>query len=397
MSVDAEWSTPEALRAQVQRAWDTGRILAATLQEEPLFPLPLQLRRPGSAALASRYDEVRKWIRTLEEGSRPATGHGYTLRWKEVRHRQIGHNRMPCAAEVPTREDALWLVQKSREARRFDELSVVTLKVFPELRSWMVRRPLRLLQHADEWELILDVLAWFRAHPRPGLYLRQVDVPGVDTKFIEHRAGLLSELLEQVLPPDMVDARVPSSDFEGRFGLRSKPVRVRFRLLDPRLYLQGLSDLAVPATELARLRLSVERVFITENEVNGLAFPEVPGGLVVFGLGYSLERLGALPWLASSRLYYWGDIDTHGFAMLDRLRAVFPHAISMLMDRETFLAHRRLWVEERDPHPGQLDRLTESEAALFQDLQLHRFGTRRRLEQERIGYGWLERALLVCT
>jgi hypothetical protein len=257
----------------------------------------------------------------------------------------------------------------------------------------MVKRPLRLLEHSDEWERVLAVLAWFRAHPRPGLYLRQLDVPGVDTKFIERRAGLLAELLERVLPLDAVDARAPCSDFESRFGLRSKPVRIRFRILDPQLYVRGLSDLTVPAAELAGLHLPVERVFITENEVNGLAFPEVPGGFVVFGLGYSLERLGELSWLASKRLYYWGDIDTHGFAMLDRLRAVFPHALSMLMDRETFLAHETQWVEEREPHPGQLSRLTESEAALFQDLQLNRLGMRRRLEQERIGYGWLEQAL----
>ncbi|MGV9668202.1 Wadjet anti-phage system protein JetD domain-containing protein [Nocardia niigatensis] len=27
---------------------------------------------------------------------------------------------------------------------------------------------------------------------------------------------------------------------------------------------------------------------------------------------------------ASPRLLYWGDIDTHGFAILDRLRQSFP-------------------------------------------------------------------------
>ena len=42
---------------------------------------------------------------------------------------------------------------------------------------------------------------------------------------------------------------------------------------------------------------------------------------------------------ASLDLVYWGDLDTHGFAILNRLRECFPHARSMLMDRATLLAH----------------------------------------------------------
>jgi hypothetical protein len=34
---------------------------------------------------------------------------------------------------------------------------------------------------------------------------------------------------------------------------------------------------------------------------------------------------------------YWGDLDTHGFAILDELRAHCPHAESLLMNRATFL------------------------------------------------------------
>jgi hypothetical protein len=43
MSAPSEWTTPEALRVQVQRAWDTGRLLAASLSgwlEHALARLP---------------------------------------------------------------------------------------------------------------------------------------------------------------------------------------------------------------------------------------------------------------------------------------------------------------------------------------------------------------------
>lgn len=52
----------------------------------------------------------------------------------------------------------------------------------------------------------------------------------------------------------------------------------------------------------------------------------------------------------------WGDIDTHGFAILDRLRRHFPQVRSMLMDRATLLAHEGQWVTEQAQHvahPGK--------------------------------------------
>lgn len=40
------------------------------------------------------------------------------------------------------------------------------------------------------------------------------------------------------------------------------------------------------------------------------------------------------------------DIDTHGFRILDQLRAVHPHVASMLMDEETLLAHSNAWGKD---------------------------------------------------
>ena len=76
--------------------------------------------------------------------------------------------------------------------------------------------------------------------------------------------------------------------------------------------------------------------------------------LVIFGAGYGWEALAQARWLTFCTLYYWGDIDTYGFHMLDRLRASFPHARSFLMDRETLLEHRAMWVEESPTFGGEL-------------------------------------------
>jgi hypothetical protein len=262
--------------------------------------------------------------------------------------------------------------------------------------DWMARHPLRALEHSDDWQHVLAVMTWFLAHPRPGLYVRQLDIPGVDTKFVEARKGLLAELLDRVLSPTAIDLTAKGArNFDERYGLRTKPAVIRFRILDERLFIAGMSDIATPAAEFARLHLPVERVFITENETNGLAFPDAPRSIVIFGLGYGLERLSEIEWLRSKSIYYWGDIDTHGFAILDRLRGGFPRVRSFLMDLDTLMAHRHQWVQEREEehHEGPLDRLTADERSVYEALAFDRLGRRVRLEQERISYQHLVQAL----
>jgi hypothetical protein len=65
-----------------------------------------------------------------------------------------------------------------------------------------------------------------------------------------------------------------------------------------------------------------------------------------------LEPLG---WLAGLDFVYWGDVDMHGFVILNRLRYHLPHARSMLMDRATLLGRREHWATKPFPAAAALD------------------------------------------
>lgn len=394
MKPHENWTGPTDIRRRLHALWMDGRILAAQF-DQSLFPLRIPLKRPEPAVMASRFDDVRRWAEGLSLGDRDRLGYGYSIEWIEIRHRELGRQKLPRAVVVPSFEDAVQLLERSLDADEFRALADETLRVFPALRSWLARRPLVVLEHAVEWKIVLAVLLWLRDRRQPDVYLRQIDIPGIDTKFIERRLSLLSELLTEVLEDDL--GRVPARivGFERRLGFRSKPRRIRFRILDPTCRIAGLSDLTVPADQFAQLDLPVERVFVTENEINGLAFPEVSNSAVVFGLGYGLERLGDVAWLKERDVFYWGDLDTHGFAMLDRLRARLPTLRSFLMDRETLTVHSSLWGEEQETQrfTGSLACLTADETCVFDDLRLDRLGYRVRLEQERLPFRWIERAI----
>lgn len=381
------WTTPAVIRATLQRWWDDGRLLGARVRGANLFPCELALRQPSVAQMAERFDEARAWIRALEEGE------GYRIVWRDINHRQLGRNRVPDRVCIDSDEDAFGLLGRRADVRRFDQLALLTLQAFPALRDWLARRALVVLEQAAAWERVLVCLRWLVAHPRPALYLRQLDIPGVDTKFIEARRPLLGELLDILLPAGAVASE--ARQFEPRYGLLSKPALLRFRILDAAHAIGGLMDLTVPVAQFAGLATAVERVFITENEINFLAFPDVPSALVIFGGGYGIERIADIGWLGERELVYWGDIDTHGFAILDRLRASFPHVRSLMMDAHTLHAHRHLWGQEEigKRYLGQLQRLERQEHGLFEALRSDQLGERVRMEQERIGFGHVRCAL----
>ena len=391
------WTRSKDLRAQAQKLWDKGELLRPLVNGEPFTPRRLRLTGPSSADLSAHFDEARVWATELR-----AMPH-VRLVLREFRHRVLGNNALPDEVWLDTLDAVLAMLGKQKDARRFAELVQTTRQFHDGLLSWLAKRPLTALELLDAWPRLISVVAWLQAHPRPGIYLRQVDLPGVDSKFIEAYRSVLSELFDLVLPAAAVDASATGlGGFCRRYGFRDKPLRIRFRLLDASLrpasghcILNAVEDQDITLTQadFEQLDLPVQRAFITENEINFLAFPPTPGSLVIFGAGYGFEALAGAAWLRQCEMSYWGDIDTHGFAILDQLRAQFPHARSLLMDRATLLAHAQQWGDEAQPLLRDLPRLTPDEAAVFNDLRDNRLRVGVRLEQERIGYAWVLAAL----
>ncbi len=385
------WTGPRELRAQLQRRWDSGELLAGIVSGESSFPRRLKFKGPKAVEMSEHFDSVRSWIAELR--ALPY----YRVEMREMRHRVLGTNEVPKAVWIDSLDSALDLLGKRRQARQFTILVSLTRQRQPVLLEWVAQKPLKVLALADDWERLLNVVDWVQQHPRPDVYLRQVDIPGVHSKFIEAHRGILIQWLDRVLPREAVNITATGvSSFARRYGFRDRPRRIRLRVLDPAYALlpdSGSADITLDAGSVARLAPSVARVFITENEINYLAFPQVRDSLLIFGAGYGFEVLAQVDWLTRCQVFYWGDIDTHGFAILDQLRTYFPHARSLLMDRVTLLAFKAHWGEEDKQTIRKLPRLNEEECALYDDLIHNRISPALRLEQERIGFGWLQTAL----
>jgi len=386
------WSSATDLKTQLERQWERGELLRALVLGTPLFPMALKLKGPTSRELTQQFEAVRNWVSQL------TTITSVRIEWRDVRHPVMGQQRLPQSVWIDQADSAIAWLGKRHEVRRFIAIQTETLARQPILLEWLAKSPLRALKLDDEWSRLLDVVQWLQHNPMPRLYLRQVDLVGIHSKFIETHQNVLSELFDLALPEEhVINTPAVAGRFAARYGFLEKPVRIRLRLLDATVPLipgATYPDVTLDSESFSSLDLKVRKVFITENEINFLAFPPTPDAIVIFGSGYGWEALARAQWLNDCTLYYWGDIDTHGFAILDQLRHKFAHAESFLMDRATLMAHEASWGTEEKQATHDLSRLTRLERAVFDELRDNRIRPGLRLEQERVGFHWVQAALI---
>lgn len=372
------WTTPDDIAARVRRRWNDGSLLRAYAGSEPFAPIEVPIRGPRAAEIGDDLEAVRAWVAALDAGRRD--DRRYTLSWHAVGGRHIGRNRLPSRA-ILSSFDQVWALLGVRESvARFDEI-VRLVGEHPRVRDWVVDHPLRALELHDEMSRLVWAYEWLDGHRGSGRYVREISAPGVDTKFAEKHRVVLAAMLG-----------VPSrpAGFLASLGLAAKPELIRFRPAQSLgLPAQG-SEFAMRVGELGALPVRPRTATIVENEISYLSVAVPEDGVILWGKGFEVDRVGSLRWLSDTDVTYWGDIDTHGFAILDRLRAWLPQTRSVLMDRATLLAHRERWGREERPAHSSLTRLTAGEQDLYADLVTDALGERVRLEQERIDWAWVE-------
>lgn len=369
---------PDDVERLLRRSYQLHR--CDWLAGEGTWPLALSLGRPMERDMGADALHVRGWVDAWRSFGGPAR-----VRWEEVRWPRLGAQRLPVRLEIAgPLEVARWLGEEARYQRAAQRHTTWCAE-WPALGGprGLARIFDQLADYAeDDWGRFTALLRWLLANPRSGHTLRTIPVEGLDTKWLDGpRSRVISTLLRALREHG------PSEDFHAVTGLVPLPARARLRILCPTLrgVVGGLGDLEAPLSELARLPLSPARCLIVENLESGVALSDLAGAVAFVGLGNAVVRLAEIPWLRGVDTLYWGDLDTHGFAILHRARVALGHVRSVLMDAPTLLRFRALWGREavQNAELG-LTHLTESERDVLEGLRGQRWGANVRLEQERI-------------
>lgn len=328
-------------------------------------------------------DDMVKFEEELTEliaHSKEKKGYGYSIAYQRVKTRKHGEQDIPVSISFQTEHDYLKFIYKEKETDHFRHDLNRILSAFPELLEWVSKYPYKVLDNHEIWEDLLKVCTYFKNNPKPQLYIRELPID-VDTKFIERNKGLVKELLDVIISKfvNLTDSR-----FETHFNLRYDEPIIRFRVLDKSMSLSlfsGADDISIPISQFQKIEIPAETVYIVENKMNMLTFPSQPNSIVLWGHGFGVDLLKDVDWFQTKKIFYWGDLDAHGFLILSELRSHYRKVESFLMDRETFDKYYQSGVGTETNIEKELC-LTPDEYKMFAFLKSGNY----RLEQEKIPF-----------
>ncbi len=375
---------------QLALKWWTP-FLQSQIRGEAFFPK--QIERIGKVQpgqITARFEILQREIEDLYQHSKNVKGKGYWIQTNTQNFRRTGSHELPTAIAFENIDDYVYCIGKQKDWALFQQNHHLLRQSLPHAQDWLLKHTDYLTNADIQWQEILTVLHYFLTTPRPNLYLRQLPI-AVHTKFIEENATLIQSLLDYLIPEHI---RSPEQKkFSERFYLRYDEPLIRVRILDEGIAQSSpFKDVSIPLSVFEATNWASKNVLIAENKMNFLTLPALPKAIAIWsGGGFNISYLKNTPWLQQQNIFYWGDIDEHGFLILHQLRSYFPHTQSVMMDLLTYHTFKAFAVLGARNKAAQLSNLTVAEAELYALLQAS--PGRNRLEQERIGQGYVEQYL----
>lgn len=306
--------------------------LSSLITKENIFPLEIR----GNKSPGKTLEIYRKDMEDLLSFSKTNKKYSYTIDCVKTKTRYIGSQSLPKRIYFADEQDYVGYLNKISEVKHFKEVLVGTLLLFPQLKDWLFKYPLKVIDNLEQWGDILKVVNYFHSSPNPNLYIRELPIK-VHTKFIERNRSIIWELLDVIIHDNL--NKNEQKRFESRFNLKYSESLVRFRLLDIKIaqnFFSGLEDLTIKISDFANLILPIKRILIVENLMNLLTLPSMPDTMAIFGKGYNVLSLKNIEWFKICDIIYWGDMDVQGFEILSGFRGHYHHTNSIMMDRKTF-------------------------------------------------------------
>ncbi len=375
------------IHAKATKLYESSKVFLSYMEDEEMFPLLFKLKTLKQNDIMKNYQIVLDEVEYFKKSN-------LNIVYDEFHFKTIGSQKLPVEVVFETRNEFLSFIAKKSEFHQFIENYEKIVARYEVLKTLLRQKPKIIAQNFQNWERLLEVCDFFALHSKPNVYIRELAIKNVDTKFIERNRATLDLLLSNILKCDEFDNSIinlGNYGFERKYGLKYPLPQVRFRILDDALKIRGLSDVTLNVDEFANLSIACENVYIVENQITTLSFPNMKNSIVIFGSGYGVGTLKNVQWLHEKNIYYWGDIDKDGFAILSQARGYFKNIKSIFMNEEVIDLFKEFGVQD-DKNENvfkELKNLTADEQKVYDNLQNNFYANNFRLEQERLPFDYI--------
>ncbi|MEA3314986.1 MAG: DUF2220 family protein [Campylobacterota bacterium] len=370
-----------------ERIYKRGDIFISFILEQNYFPFYIKLKKLKQSDIQKNYSGVRNSIKTLENQS-------FILEYQDINFKSLGTQHIPIRICFNNLDDFLKIVDKEYEYKEFIFLYNKIIKRVPSLKDLFIQKPFLIFEYKNIWEELLTIIEFLLQNQNLNLYIRELCIKNIDTKFIEKYKKII-DIIYSNIKKELPLTSLSNFSFEKRYNLKYPEPQIRFRILDKNLYIQNLSDITLTLSEFRNLNFKCEKIYIVENKITTLSFPNIKNAIVIFGQGYGVSLLKDIDWFLDKDIFYWGDIDLDGFAILSQVRGYYNNINSICMNLETvenFLSYK---IEAKSKNQEkELINLNSIEKLVYERLVNNYYGNNFRLEQEKIPLDFIKSEIL---
>ena len=364
--------------------------LKAKILNTAFFPLSL---RGDKGSIHDDFATREAKLSLLFSHSKAKKGKGYSLELGFQDSRIMGRQTIITGITIESEEDYLYLLKEEKRGETFDQNLKQLRQTFCEeaLDTWLLARKYEIYTkwNSDDGLWFSRIARFLLDHPDSRLFTREVNVEA-PTKFLENNIASIKSLVASIRPLN------EGSDDYTQLGLRRKEQLVKLRIKNAFTITEtdticGYTPILLLTPEaLKTFFLAVERIFIIENETVFLTFPLKEKELCLYAGGYGILSCSQSRLLAESDLVYFGDLDEHGFAILDKFRSLYPHTQSFCMDLQTLNDHKNYCIQGK-AYTSSYKHLTQDEWETL--LSLQEADATYLLEQERISVSYIQKRI----
>src|SRR4051812_38031853 len=197
------------------------------LRRQGQWPLVVSLGSPTEEDVTENPTDIRAWISAWNNWK----GIG-EVRWQDRQWPRLGAQRIPLRFSLTSPQQvAAAIGEQERWAIAIGRYHRLTHQwpVFKD--SPVLSRHFDVLADYDDtdFERLYSLLVWLDHNPQSNLYIRQLPVEGLDTKWVEQHKNLVCDLVQ------VVRGLALESDLFVLCGLRHPKYRIRVRFLCPHL------------------------------------------------------------------------------------------------------------------------------------------------------------------